>query len=122
ARLMDQLTRMIGAWHGSLSRQGGGIGTRGPGETALENDRRRIRKRVMQLKKQLEGVRSSRAQQRELRKSQGVPSFALVGYTNSGKSTLLNKLAQTQVFAKDPLFATLDPTTRKVHLPEIEQA
>ncbi|MGE0764388.1 MAG: GTPase HflX [Bdellovibrionales bacterium] len=122
ARMMDQLPRMVGAWLGSLSRQGGGIGTRGPGETALENDRRRIRKRVMQLKKQLEGVRSSRAQQRELRKSQKIPSYALIGYTNTGKSTLLNKLAQSNVLAKDQLFATLDPTTRKIHLPDIENA
>ena len=122
ARMMDQLPRMVGAWLGSLSRQGGGIGTRGPGETALENDRRRIRERVRQLKKQLDGVRQSRAQHRALRKRQQIPSFALIGYTNTGKSTLLNALSQANVLAKDQLFATLDPTTRKVHLPDIEHA
>ncbi len=117
AQMLDQLPRMVGAWLGSLSRQGGGIGTRGPGETALENDRRRIRERVRQIRKQLDGVRQSRAQHRSLRKKQQIPSFALIGYTNTGKSTLLNQLAQShQVLAKDQLFATLDPTTRRVHL------
>ncbi len=118
AQMLDQLPRMVDAWMGSLSRQGGGIGTRGPGETALEMDRRRIRERVKQIKKQLEGVRANRSQHRASRKRNNVPSFALIGYTNSGKSTLLNKLTHSQVLAKDQVFATLDPTTRKVHLPD----
>ena len=118
AQMLDQLPRMVDAWLGSLSRQGGGIGTRGPGETALEMDRRRIRDRVKVIKKQLETVRGNRAQHRSSRKRNKVPSFALIGYTNSGKSTILNKLTHSQVLAADQLFATLDPTTRKVHLPD----
>lgn len=122
AQMLDQLPRMVDAWMGSLSRQGGGIGTRGPGETALELDRRRVRERVKQIKKQLETVRANRSQHRAARKRNKVPSFALIGYTNSGKSTLLNKLTHSQVMAKDQVFATLDPTTRKVHLPEMGHA
>jgi GTP-binding protein HflX len=122
AQMLDQLPRMVDAWMGSLSRQGGGIGTRGPGESALEMDRRRIRERVKQIKKQLETVRSNRSQHRAARKRNKVPSFALIGYTNTGKSTLLNRLTHSQVLAKDQLFATLDPTTRKVHLPDIPNA
>lgn len=119
AQMLDQMPRMIGAWQSSLSRQGGGIGTRGPGETALETDRRRIRERIKQIKKQLENVTRARAQHRSLRRKQGTPSFALIGYTNTGKSTLINRLTQSQVLVKDQLFATLDPTTRKVFLPEM---
>ena len=119
AQMLDQLPRMVGAWMGSLSRQGGGIGTRGPGETALEIDRRRIRDRVKQIRKKLESVRKNRSQHRALRRRQRVPSFALIGYTNSGKSTLLNKLTNSDVHTRDQVFATLDPTTRKVHLPEL---
>lgn len=122
ALMLDQMPRMVGAWQGSLSRQGGGIGTRGPGETALEVDRRRIRERIKQIRKSLEGVRQSRSQHRALRRRQNIPSFALIGYTNTGKSTLLNVLTQSQVLAKDQVFATLDPTTRKVFLPEIGHA
>jgi GTPase len=118
AQLLDQMPRMIDAWMGSLSRQGGGIGTRGPGETALENDRRRIRERVSQIKKKLEQVRKNRAQYRQSRKRHEVPSFALIGYTNSGKSSLLNRLTGAQVLVKNQVFATLDPTTRKVFLPD----
>ena len=118
AQMLDQLPRMVDAWMGSLSRQGGGIGTRGPGETALEMDRRRIRDRVKQIRKQLENVRSNRSQHRASRKRNKIPSFALIGYTNSGKSTLLNQLTQSHVLAKDQVFATLDPTTRKVFLPD----
>jgi GTPase len=118
AQMLDQLPRMVDAWMGSLSRQGGGVGTRGPGETALEMDRRRIRERVKQIRKQLEAVRSNRSQHRASRKRNKVPSFALIGYTNTGKSTILNMLTHSQVLAKDQVFATLDPTTRKVHLPE----
>jgi GTP-binding protein HflX len=122
ARMLDQMPRMVGAWQGSLSRLGGGIGTRGPGETALEADRRRIRNRIKQIKKQLESVHQSRSQHRALRKKQQVPSFALIGYTNTGKSTLLNRMTQSHVLAKDQMFATLDPTTRKVHLGDIGRA
>lgn len=122
AQMLDQLPRMVDAWMGSLSRQGGGIGTRGPGETALEMDRRRIRDRVKAIRKQLENVRSNRSQHRASRRRNKVPSFALIGYTNTGKSTLLNKLTNSQVFAKDQLFATLDPTTRKVHLADAPSA
>jgi GTPase len=118
AQMLDQLPRMVDAWQGSLSRQGGGIGTRGPGESALEMDRRRIKERVKVIKKQLENVRGHRAQHRSSRRRNNVPSFALIGYTNTGKSTLLNQLTQSNVLAKDLLFATLDPTTRKVHLPD----
>ncbi|MBC87485.1 MAG: GTPase HflX [Bdellovibrionaceae bacterium] len=116
AQLMDQLPRMRGGWLGSLSRQGGGIGTRGPGETALEIDRRRARERVKIIKNKLEQVRSHREQHRSQRKKNQVPSFALIGYTNAGKSTLLNKLTNANVFVKAQAFATLDPTTRKLHL------
>lgn len=122
AQMLDQLPRMVGAWLGSLSRQGGGIGTRGPGETALENDRRRIRDRVKGIRKQLEGVRKHRQQHRSLRKKMKIPTFALIGYTNSGKSTLLNQLTKSTVDVKDQVFATLDPTTRKVYLPEVGDA
>ena len=118
AQMLDQLPRMVGAWMESLSRQGGGIGTRGPGETALEMDRRRIRDRVKVIRKQLETVRQNRSQHRASRKRAKVPSFALIGYTNSGKSTLINQLTQSQVYAENQLFATLDPTTRKIYLPD----
>lgn len=118
AQLLDQMPRMVDAWMGSLSRQGGGIGTRGPGETALENDRRRVREKVSFIKKKLESVQKNRAQHRSSRRRHEIPSFALIGYTNSGKSSLLNKLTGAQVMAKNQLFATLDPTTRKVFLPD----
>ncbi len=117
AQMLDQLPRMVGAWLGSLSRQGGGIGTRGPGETALELDRRQIFERIRQIRKKLESVRSHRGQHRSARRKRQLPSFALIGYTNSGKSTLLNKLTGSHVLEKDQFFATLDPTTRKLDLP-----
>ena len=122
AQLLDQMPRMVDAWMGSLSRQGGGIGTRGPGETAIENDRRRIREKVAVIKKKLDGVRKSRAQHRSSRRRHEVPSFALIGYTNTGKSSLLNRLTGSQVMAKNQVFATLDPTTRKVFLPDAPPA
>ena len=118
AQLMDQLPRMVGAWMESLSRQGGGIGTRGPGETALENDRRRIREKISLVRTKLESVRKNRAQHRQSRRRHEIPSFALIGYTNSGKSSLLNRLTGAQVLAKNQVFATLDPTTRKIFLPD----
>ena len=122
AQMLDQMPRMVGAWLGSLSRQGGGIGTRGPGETALEVDRRRIQQRVKQIRKKLEAVRSHRSQYRSQRRRRQTPSFSLIGYTNSGKSTLLNQLTQSKVFVKDQAFATLDPMTRRVELPNINEA
>lgn len=122
AQMLDQLPRMVGAWMGSLSRQGGGIGTRGPGETALEMDRRRIRKRLEVIRKQLKEVEKRRAQHRYARKRNQVPSYALIGYTNAGKSSLLNRLTKSEIYAKDQLFATLDPTTRKIVLQEGQKA
>lgn len=118
AQLLDQMPRMVDAWLGSLSRQGGGIGTRGPGETALESDRRRLRDKAAFIRKKLEGVRRNRSQYRNSRRRQEIPSFALIGYTNSGKSSLLNRLTGSQVLAKNQVFATLDPTTRKIFLPD----
>lgn len=118
AQLLDQMPRMIDAWMGSLSRQGGGIGTRGPGEKAIENDRRRVREKISLIKKKLETVSKNRAQHRSSRRRHEIPSFALIGYTNSGKSSLLNRLTGSQVLAKNQVFATLDPTTRKMFLPD----
>ena len=109
------LTRLTG--HGVLmSRLGGGIGTRGPGETKLEYDRRRIRRKISDLKKDIEKVRQERAVRREKRKRSRIPIAAMVGYTNSGKSTLLNSLAKADVLSEDRLFATLDPTVRRLYL------
>jgi GTP-binding protein HflX len=122
AQLMDQLPRMVGGWLGSLSRQGGGIGTRGPGETALEVDRRRAHEKIDMIKEKLELVRKNRAQYRAGRIKQKIPSFALIGYTNAGKSTLLNRLTDAKVLVKDQVFATLDPTTRKVQLPGVQES
>jgi GTP-binding protein HflX len=101
-----------------LSRLGGGIGTRGPGETKLEMDRRRIRKRISQLRKELEEVRAHRSIRRERRRRSKVPVAAIVGYTNAGKSTLLNTLTKAGVIAEDKLFATLDPVTRILKMPD----
>ncbi len=122
AIMLDQLPRMVGAWQGSLSRLAGGIGTRGPGESALERDRRRINNRVLQIQKKLTAVMKNREQHRQKRKRNEIPQFALIGYTNSGKSTLLNKLTLSNILVKDQVFATLDPTTRKVHLPDVSEA
>ena len=101
----------------SMSRLGGGIGTRGPGETKLEMDRRRIASRISQLKKELREVVANREQQRKSRQRQNMPVAAIVGYTNAGKSTLLNALTDAGIPAEDKLFATLDVTTRKLLLP-----
>jgi GTPase len=111
--LLPRLTRM---WH-HLSRQTGGIGTRGPGETQLEVDRRRVQERIARLERELEAVRKTRAVQRQGRKRHQWPVAAVVGYTNAGKSTLLNLLTGADVVAEDKLFATLDPTTRSFVLP-----
>jgi len=111
------LPRLAGQWS-HLERLGGGIGTRGPGETQLETDRRLIRTRISRLKRQLEQVRRHRSLYRARRAKQGVPVVALVGYTNAGKSTLMNALSGAGVLAENRLFATLDPVTRKVALPD----
>ncbi len=100
-----------------MSQLGGGIGTRGPGETQLETDRRKIYRRIRHVKQQLENVRRIRAQQRQRRESEPVATVALVGYTNAGKSTLFNTLTQAGVLASSRMFATLDPTIRAVELP-----
>src|SRR5690606_36366800 len=117
AQLLDQYSRQVGAWHGSLSRQGGGIGTVGPGEKAIEIDRRHIKDKITQIKKKLEVVEQSRKTRRGRREASNVPSFALIGYTNAGKSTLMNALTGSNVVAMDQVFATLDPTTRKIEIP-----
>ncbi len=101
-----------------LSRQAGGIGTRGPGETKLETDRRRIERRITKIEQDLAKVRSVRATQRKARTRRALPTVALVGYTNAGKSTLLNRLADADVLVEDRLFSTLDATVRKVRLPD----
>jgi GTP-binding protein HflX len=101
-----------------LSRLGGGIGTRGPGETKLEVDRRRLRTRLRLLKKQVEQIERRRSIERRHRQDAGMPVVALVGYTNAGKSTLLNVLSGADVFVEDLLFATLDPTIRRIELSE----
>lgn len=111
--LLPRLTRM---WN-HLSRQTGGIGTRGPGETQLEVDRRRVQERIARLERELEGVRKVRSVQRQGRKRHQWPVAAVVGYTNAGKSTLLNLLTGADLIAEDRLFATLDPTTRNLTLP-----
>src|SRR5437867_3504771 len=100
-----------------LSRQTGGIGTRGPGETQLEVDRRRVQERIARLERELEAVRKTRAVQRQGRKRHQWPVAAVVGYTNAGKSTLLNLLTGADVVTENRLFATLDPTTRSFVLP-----
>lgn len=116
AQLTYLLPRLSG--HGkNLSRLGGGIGTRGPGESKLETDRRHIRRRIGELKRQLEEVTRHRKLHRERRKETGVVHLALVGYTNAGKSTLLKALTAADVYIENQLFATLDPTTRSLELP-----
>ncbi|MFZ5639146.1 MAG: GTPase HflX [Bacillota bacterium] len=117
AQLNYLLPRLTGMGQ-VLSRLGGGIGTRGPGETKLEMDRRRIRKRIADLARNLAEVRKNRSLQRKNRKSVPLPTVALVGYTNAGKSSLLNSLTDADVLAEDKLFATLDPTTRRLELPD----
>lgn len=119
AQLSYLLPRLTGAWR-AYSQQVGGIGTRGPGERQLEYERRHIQYRILHLKKELERVRSGRRIRREKRFSVPVPQVALIGYTNVGKSTLLNTLTRgaAHVYADDKLFATLDPTSRRVRLPE----
>jgi len=109
--------RLAGQWS-HLERLGGGIGTRGPGESQIETDRRLIQKKINRLKTQIEQVRKHRQLYRQKRRKSGIPIVSIVGYTNTGKSTLLNALSKADVFVEDKLFATLDPTTRRLTLPD----
>ena len=117
AQLKYLLPRLAGSGD-ALSRLGGGIGTRGPGETKLETDRRRIRTRIHAISDDIEHVRKRRAQLRERRRKQSVPTVALVGYTNAGKTTLFNVLTRADAEASNALFVTLDPLIRQVRLPD----
>jgi len=117
AQLQHLTTRLIRGWT-HLERQKGGIGLRGPGETQLETDRRLIGRRIKSIRQRLERVKSRRNQGRRLRERSDVPTVALIGYTNAGKSTLFNALTGADVLAADKLFATLDPTLRRLELPE----
>jgi GTPase len=117
AQLRHLSTRLIRGWT-HLERQKGGIGLRGPGETQLETDRRLLRERIKYIQKRLEKVSRQREQGRRARKRNEIPTLSLVGYTNAGKSTLFNRITQAGVYAADQLFATLDPTLRKVELPD----
>lgn len=120
AQLKYRSSRLTGLGK-NLSRLGGGIGTRGPGESKLESDRRAIRERVSQLRSEIEKVESSRETLRKHRMSDGIPVIAIVGYTNAGKSTFLNKITDAGILAEDKLFATLDPTTRSLKIPDGEE-
>lgn len=115
-RAWTHLARQAGGG-GGRSGGVGGVGLRGPGETQLEVDRREIRRRIAHLKEQIEKIRTHRQQYRARRRKAQIPVVALVGYTNAGKSTLLNRLSNSEVYVADQLFATLDPTTRRVELP-----
>jgi GTPase len=117
AQLQYLLPRLTRQWT-HLSRLGGGVGTRGPGETQLEVDRRRVRERIAQLRRRLGDVERTRGLHRHERETVPFPTVALVGYTNSGKSTLMNTLTRAGVLVEDRLFATLDPTIRRLRLPE----
>jgi len=117
AQLKYLLPRLAGSGT-ALSRLGGGIGTRGPGETKLESDRRRIRVRIQSIQREIDQVRQRRSQLRERRHKQSVPTVALVGYTNAGKTTLFNRLTDETAVASDALFVTLDPLIRRVRLPD----
>ena len=120
AQLKYLLPRLVGAGT-ALSRLGGGIGTRGPGETKLETDRRRIRSRIHAVSEAIEQVRQRRGQLRERRRKASVPTVALVGYTNAGKTTLFNVLTRADAEASDALFVTLDPLIRRVTLPDTRE-
>ncbi|WP_353656219.1 GTPase HflX [Geitlerinema sp. P-1104] len=117
AQLEYTLPRLTGQGQ-NMSRLGGGIGTRGPGETQLETERRAIGQRISRLQREVTNLQAHRARMRQQRQAQDVPSIALVGYTNAGKSTLLNVLANSEIYTADQLFATLDPTTRRLSIQE----
>lgn len=116
AQLEYLLPRLVGRGE-AMSRLGGGIGTRGPGETKLETERRRIQKRVSRLQQEVDQLQSHRSRMRQQRQKKEVPTVAVVGYTNAGKSTLMNHLTNADIYAEDQLFATLDPTTRRLTVP-----
>lgn len=118
AQLEYMSTRLVRGWT-HLERQKGGIGLRGPGETQLETDRRLLRARIKSIHKRLEKVRKQRDQNRRARARAEVPSVSLVGYTNAGKSTLFNAVTASEVYAADQLFATLDPTLRRIEVPDV---
>ena len=120
AQLNYLLPRLIGKGV-QLSRLGGGIGTRGPGEQKLEVDRRTIRKKIAQLEERISQIAVQRDIQRKTRQDNNIFSISLVGYTNGGKSTLLNMLTRSEVFVKDMLFSTLDSTTRRLKIPEMDE-
>jgi GTP-binding protein HflX len=117
AQLKYLLPRLVVGQNSAFSRLAGGIGGRGPGETKLETDRRRVRDRISQLEKQVEVLRHQRQERRKTRVQKNLPIISLVGYTNAGKSTLLNSLTQSEVYAERKMFATLDPTSRRLRLP-----
>lgn len=120
AQLEHLSTRLVKGWS-HLERQKGGIGVRGgPGETQLELDRRQLRVRIKQLREKLIKLKSQRGMQRRARKRSNLMAVSLVGYTNAGKSSLFNRLTRSEIYAADQLFATLDTTSRKMHLPELE--
>ncbi|HEV8077133.1 MAG TPA: ribosome rescue GTPase HflX, partial [Marinobacter sp.] len=118
AQLQHMSTRLVRGWT-HLERQKGGIGLRGPGETQLETDRRLLRERIKSINKRLEKVRRQRDQGRRARVRADVPTVSLVGYTNAGKSTLFNRITSSDVYTADQLFATLDPTMRRLELPDV---
>jgi GTP-binding protein HflX len=121
AQLEHMSTRLVRGWT-HLDREKGGIGLRGPGEKQLETDRRLLRERVKTIHKRLQKVRTQREQGRKARARAEVPTLALVGYTNAGKSSIFNKITQAKVYAADQLFATLDPTLRKIELDDVGAA
>ena len=121
AQLKYLLPRLIAGQDSAFSRLAGGIGGRGPGETKLETDRRRVRDRINRLEKEIEEQRQRRQERRKARSRQGLPVISIVGYTNAGKSTLLNALTKSEVHAEQRMFATLDPTSRRLRLPREQE-
>ena len=119
AQLEYMLPRLVGRGQ-AMSRLGGGIGTRGPGETKLETERRSIQKRIARLQQEVNELQAQRSRMRKQRQKQDVPSIAIVGYTNAGKSTLINALTNSEVYVANQLFATLDPTTRRLSIPDAD--